>query len=77
MNGKFWAILEIQRDQRGVISSIVHANDNEAEAQSSFYGICAAAAISPLPYHAALLINDSGDIEMMRIFDRREKEEKA
>lgn len=71
MSERFWSILEIQRDARGVISSIVHANDNEAEAQSSFYGICAAAAISPQPYHAALLINDNGDTEMMRIFDRR------
>lgn len=74
MGEKFWTVLEIQRDNRGIIGAIAQANDREAEAQSSYFSICAAAALSAVPYHAALLINDSGDIEMMRIFDRRKKE---
>lgn len=70
---KFWTVLEIQRDARGVVGTIAHANTNEMEAQSSYFGICAAAASSQVPYHAALLINDNGEIEMVRIYDRRKE----
>ena len=68
---KFWTVLEIQRDARGVIGSIAQSNAHEMEAQSSYYGICSVAALSSVPYHAVMLINDNGDIEMVRIFDRR------
>ena len=44
--------------------------DDESRALSKFYTICAAAAISEIPYHAAFLIYDDGRM-MQRIFDRR------
>ncbi len=45
--------------------------DNESQALAKFYTICAAAALSGIPYHAAFLIYEDGAV-MQRIFDRRE-----
>ena len=45
--------------------------DNENQALAKFYTICAAAALSGIPYHAAFLIYEDGRV-MQRIFDRRD-----
>jgi len=44
--------------------------DDENQALAKFYTICAAAALSGIPYHAAFLIYEDGAV-MQRIFDRR------
>lgn len=44
--------------------------DNENQALSKFYTVCAAAAVSEIPYHAAFLLYENGQV-MQRIFDRR------
>lgn len=44
--------------------------ENENQALAKFYTICAAAAVSEIPYHAAFLLYEGGQV-MQRIFDRR------
>lgn len=50
--------------------------DDENRAPAKFYTICAAAALSGIPYHAAFLIYEDGAV-MQRIFDRRTPEPSA
>ena len=51
-----------------------HYTDKD-EAMAKFYTICAAAAVSELPYHAAFILADDGRIVRSEIFDRRTEEE--
>lgn len=46
-----------------------------ARAQSKYHTICAAAAISEIPYHAAYLLRSDGSVLEEGIWDRREVEE--
>lgn len=45
--------------------------DSYDEAIAKFYTICAAAATSGIPYHAAFVLQDNGMIVKSEIFDRR------
>ena len=47
-----------------------HYTDYNA-ACAKFYTICAAAAISEIPYHSAHLLQDDGRMIRQEIFDRR------
>lgn len=47
-----------------------HYTDLNA-AMAKFYTICAAAAVSELPYHSAHILESSGIIVRQEIFDRR------
>lgn len=44
-----------------------------ARAQAKYHTICAAAAISEIPYHSAYLIRSDGYIVEQSIWDRREE----
>lgn len=46
-----------------------------ARAQSKYHTICAAAAISEIPYHAAYLLQSDGSVLEEGIWDRRADEE--
>lgn len=41
------------------------------QAMAKYYTICAAAAVSELPYHSAHLLQDDGRMIRQEIFDRR------
>lgn len=49
---------------------------DESKALSKFYTICAAAALSGIPYHAAYLIYEGG-ATMQRVFDRRAEQQES
>ena len=48
--------------------------DDLADAEAKYYTICAAAAKSGIPYHAAYLIRDDGVICAWKVYDRRTTE---
>ncbi len=50
-----------------------HFEDYNA-AVAKFYTICAAAAVSEIPYHAAFILADDGRMMKSEIFDRRTEE---
>lgn len=47
------------------------------DAVAKFYTICAAAAVSEIPYHAAFILADDGRMMKSEIFDRRATEEQT
>ena len=51
-----------------------HYEDLNA-ALAKYYTICAAAAISEIPYHSAAIIRDDGMLIEGRVFDRRVENE--
>lgn len=55
-----YLVVEIQRFEDGKMSTPAYAYDNLNAAEAKFHSIMAAAAVSALPRHAAILISDEG-----------------
>ena len=52
--------IEIQTSADGTVSNLVTAHDTRLAAESTYHTILAAAAISQLPCHAAMLVTSEG-----------------
>lgn len=69
----FYTTIENQVRNDGSKGVLYDHYENENQALAKFYTICAAAAVSEIPYHAAFLLYEDGRV-MQRIFDRRVEE---
>lgn len=67
----FYIVFEIQQDANGNTAVLNTPKSDWNEALSTYYSICAAAAISSIPYHAAVILGDDGFVKMSQVFDRR------
>lgn len=54
-------ILEIQQYADGSFGHLVHYADSRNRAESKYHEVLAAAAVSELPKHSAVLINENGE----------------
>lgn len=71
----FWTTIENQLREDGSRGLLYdHFTDREA-ALAKFFTVCAAAAVSALPYHSAHLLQSDGVMLRQEIFDRRVEEE--
>lgn len=57
-----YVVLEIQTSADGTVGNLVSAYDTRGAAESAFHSILAAAAISALPTHAAVLMTNEGSV---------------
>lgn len=53
-------VTEIQKFEGGAISTPSYAYDDRDHAEAKFYSILAAAAVSQLPLHAAIMYTEEG-----------------
>lgn len=55
-------VLEIQKssDEPGGVATLIHAYADKNSAESAYHGVLAAAAISSVPVHSAVLLTDDG-----------------
>ena len=67
----FYVVYEVQQNANDVVSVIPTPKTDWNEALSTYYSICAAAAISTIPYHSAYIVDDNGAMRMCQVFDRR------
>lgn len=67
-----YIVMEIQTAADETVATLVTQKDTLSEAQSTYYTILAAAAISQIPYHAAVLLTSEGITLMSLGFDHRE-----
>lgn len=67
----FYTTIENQVRADGSMGLLYDHFDNLPQAEAKFYTICAAAAVSEIPYHAAFLIQDNGLIVGSKVYDRR------
>ena len=70
----FFTVIENQRYKDGTFGLLFNHYADENEAYSHYYTICASAALSDIPYHAAHLIRSDGNVIEQRVWDRREQE---
>ena len=55
-----YIVIELQTDANGHVANIVTAYDNYPQAQQKFFTICAAAAVSSVPIHSAVILDNIG-----------------
>lgn len=67
----FYTTIENQVRTDGGRGLLYDHFDNYVQAQAKFYTICAAAAVSSIPYHSAHLLDSAGNMLKQEIFDRR------
>ena len=61
-------IVEVQKQPDGTFAHLVHAADNRNAAESTYHQVLAAAAISNLPQHSAILFTDEGHLLMSQCY---------
>ena len=77
MRNTFYTTIENQVREDGSRGLLYDHFDNINDALAKYYTICAAAATSSIPYHAAHLLASGGAIVEQRVFDRRTDEPAA
>ena len=55
-----YIVIELQKNEQGVVSNIVTSFENLAEAESKYYTVLASAAISKVPVHSAIIVSEEG-----------------
>ena len=55
-----YIVIQIQKNANGQVGNIVTAYEDKAAAENKYHTILAAAAISNLPTHSAIMINEQG-----------------
>lgn len=55
-----FVVIELQKNADGKVANLVTAHDTQAEAESKYHSILAAAAISNLPCHSAIIVSEEG-----------------
>lgn len=74
MNTPFYTTIENQLRSDGSYGLLYDHFENKDRAYAKFFTVCAAAAVSELPYHAAYLIDSRYGCIEQREWDRREQE---
>ena len=57
-----YIVIELQTNTDGTVGNLVYAYDSRDDADSKFHAILAAAAVSNVPRHAAVLMNSDGNV---------------
>ena len=65
-------VVEIQTAQDGTVATLINSYDSRREAESRYHTILAAAAISTLPIHAAMLMTEHGKPIKYEAYDNEE-----
>lgn len=55
-----YIVIELQKNSQGVVSNIVTSYESLPEAESKYYSVLAAAAISTVPVHSAIIVSEEG-----------------
>lgn len=53
-------VIELQKNENGTVGNIVTEHSTQAEAESKYHAILAAAAVSNLPVHSAVIVSEEG-----------------
>ena len=55
-----YIVIELQKNNEGVVSNLVTSHITLAEAESKFYSILASATINSVPVHSAIIVSEEG-----------------
>ena len=55
-----FVVIELQKHEDGKVANIVTQKDTQPEAESLYHSVLAAAAVSKLPVHSAVILSEEG-----------------
>lgn len=64
-----YVVLEIQTMSDGQVACLATPYDSQLQAESSYHSVLAAAALSNLPRHAAVLLTSDGSVQMSQYYE--------
>lgn len=67
-----YVVLEIQTMSDGQVACLATPYDGRMQAESSYHTVLAAAALSSLPRHAAVLMTSDGSVQMSQYYEHGE-----
>ena len=67
-----YIVIEIQTNADGTVGNLVTAHDTRNAAESAYHSVLAAAAVSSLPHHAAVLLTSTGSLLDTRCYEHKE-----
>jgi hypothetical protein len=53
-------VIELQKGKNGSVANIVTEHSTQPEAESKYHAILAAAAVSDVPVHSAVIVSEEG-----------------
>lgn len=53
-----YIVIELQKNSDGSVGNLVYAYNTRAQAESKYYAVLSAAAVSTVPVHSAILIQE-------------------
>lgn len=62
-------VIELQTNEDGTVGTLVTAHETRNAAESAYHSVLAAAAISALPQHAAVLLTSEGTLIDSRCYE--------
>lgn len=63
-----YIVMEIQTNTDGTVGTIINTYDSRNEAERQYHLILAAAAISELPTHAAVILTNEGQMPQRSVY---------
>ena len=63
-----YIVIEIQKTANGNVSTLVTQHTNRFEAEAKYHTVLAAAAVSSLPAHGAVILTDTGEMVASTIY---------
>ena len=67
-----YIVLEIQTMADGQVACLATPHDSQMQAESSYHSVLAAAALSSLPRHAAVLVTSDGSVQASQHYEHGE-----
>lgn len=67
-----YIVLEIQTMTDGQVACLVTPHGTQMQAESSYHSVLAAAALSALPRHAAVLLTSDGSVQASQYYEHGE-----
>lgn len=72
-----YIVIELQTNADGVVANLVYQYNSRDEAESKFHYILAAAAVSTLPVHAAVMLTNAGTMVKSEYYRHGDEPETA
>lgn len=69
-----YIVIELQTNADGSIGNFIWAFDSYETAISKFYAVCSSAAVSSLPVHAVVALDNKGMQLAVQYFEHKEKQ---
>lgn len=67
-------VIELQTNSDGTVGSLVTKHEERNVAESKFFQIMSAAALSDIPVHSAIMVDELGMICKQDYYDRRSRD---